>query len=80
MTALALVKKAVTLGVENVQIGDNLPLHKLYFEERATIELLAKESGIRIKVGTRRLTLSNIKRYIHITSEFQSGFCKKIND
>ena len=57
LTVIDLLKRAEELGVELVQICDNLPLHQLSQNEIKTASSRARELGLDLEVGTRILRL-----------------------
>ena len=66
--------------IQYVQFGDNLPLHLFDIADQRLIKKKADQSGIKVEVGTRGLTLKNIQQYIIIASLFQSPFLRMVID
>jgi hypothetical protein len=56
MTPLELIDKAVALGVQVVQFGDNMPLEKCSTDELDKIRTYAEEHGIELEAGMRKAT------------------------
>ena len=56
MTPLDLIDKAVALGADVVQFGDNMPLEKYSDEELEQIRIHAEECGIETEAGMRKAT------------------------
>jgi sugar phosphate isomerase/epimerase len=75
-----LLSKAAQLGVQCLQIADNLPLHTLSIEELNALRYQAIAAGIVIEVGTRGLTPANLHTYTEIASVLQSPFLRMVVD
>jgi 3-oxoisoapionate decarboxylase len=69
LDALGLISKAADLGVEVVQIADNLPLHTLPEDELARIRAAAATKSLALEVGTRGLEYDHLVRYIGIADQ-----------
>lgn len=80
MNVSDLLQKAVEHHVSVVQIGDNYPLHLLSREERQKIAEEASEKGIELEVGTRRLSIPNLKTYLEIGRQLKSRFLRMVID
>ena len=80
MTALDLVERAAELGVRLVQIGDNLPLHRL--SERALDELQARAAALSvdIEVGTRGIAPEQLVHYLELAERFSSPILRIVID
>ncbi|NAS10627.1 sugar phosphate isomerase/epimerase family protein [Poritiphilus flavus] len=78
--AKALIQKAVEFGVDRLQIGDNIPLQDFSSEALESLVGLAKEEGVQIEVGTRRLTKARIEQFVPIASSFGSPFIRVVID
>jgi 3-oxoisoapionate decarboxylase len=80
LEALQLVKFAGKNKIGFVQFGDNLPLHQLSLPDLEKIKALADKKGIKLEIGTRRLTLKNIEQYIDIAAYLGSPFLRMVID
>jgi sugar phosphate isomerase/epimerase len=69
LDAIDLVTRASDLGVEVLQIADNLPLHTLTEPELAHLAQAARRHGIALEVGTRGLDHEHLVRYIDIAAQ-----------
>jgi 3-oxoisoapionate decarboxylase len=63
-----------------VQYGDNLPLHTLDKQKLASLKEKAGIAGIKIEVGTRKLSKENLSRYIELAAYFESPFLRMVID
>jgi sugar phosphate isomerase/epimerase len=68
MNATSLLQKADALGVDVVQICDNLPLHKMDRNDIDTISVISHDKGISIEVGTRGVDPANLLDYLNIAN------------
>ncbi len=80
LTALALLDRAARLGVQAVQFGDNLPLHTLSATAWQTLRTRAGQLNLQIEVGTRRLTVDHLDRYLRLAAEAGSPFLRVVID
>jgi 3-oxoisoapionate decarboxylase len=78
LTALELVNRAAELGVEVVQICDNLPLHKLTDKELQEVRVAAEKAGIKIEVGTRGVEPEHLRIYLQIAEYVKSDILRVI--
>ena len=80
MDVFAFVERATEQGLGVVQIADNLPLHKL---SKAELDHLWRETqtvGIKIEVGTRGISVSNLRSYLSICEQFEAGILRVVVD
>ncbi len=75
-----LFQRAVTDNIGYIQFGDNFPLHVISPEGLGNIKALSEKNNIGLQVGTRRLTMENILKYIDIAKYFKSPFVRIIID
>ena len=68
------------MSVSLVQIADNLPLHQFSITELNKIYTRTKDLEMNVEVGTRGLKLENIRRYLEITSFFESPILRVVID
>ena len=77
--AVALIRRARELGVELVQIADNLPLHKVSDADLDRIAAEASAQRVDIEVGTRGIG-PHLRRYAQIAERFGAGFVRIVVD
>ncbi len=77
---LGLLLKAKELGVNLVQLADNIPLYQWTEEELREFKHRAQEMGIGLEVGARGLTPERLTRYIHIAKILESPFLRFVID
>jgi sugar phosphate isomerase/epimerase len=80
MGAHDLLERARHLGVNVVQIADNLPLHQLPQAGLEELDHRARELGISVEVGTRGIDPKHLARYIEIASRFRSRILRVVVD
>jgi sugar phosphate isomerase/epimerase len=80
MTVFQLLDKAAELGVDVVQIADNLPLHRLSYGELIKIRDFAKDLHIGIEVGGRGMTVSKLRQYIRLADILNSPLVRFVID
>jgi sugar phosphate isomerase/epimerase len=66
LTAIDLIDRANEHGVAIVQLGDNLPTHKLSPMELALLSDHAAELGIEIELGTVGFEEEHLRRYLEL--------------
>lgn len=75
-----LVRRTSQLGVEVLQIADNLPLDVLGASELRDLADEAHESGVDIEVGTRGISAAHLRRYIEIANLLGSPLLRVVVD
>ena len=80
MSVFDLINKAFELGVQCVQIADNLPLHDLSSYELKELREHSISKSIGIEVGTRGLQYENVLRYIDIAALLKSPILRVVVD
>jgi sugar phosphate isomerase/epimerase len=80
MTIFQLIEKAVELGVEVVQVADNLPLDQFSETELLKIRNFADDLQVQIEVGSKKMTPENLDRYIQIAAFFESPIVRFVID
>ncbi len=75
-----LLAKADELGVDLIQVADNLPFDRLNSEELAEYARLAQASGIALEVGARGMTDSSLEEYIGIAERAGSSLLRFVID
>src|SRR5689334_21086222 len=63
---LVLLEKARALGVNLLEIGDNLPLHTFDPGRLSSLASSAARQGIQLEVGARGLTPDRVATYVKI--------------
>jgi 3-oxoisoapionate decarboxylase len=75
-----LLTKALDLGVNVVQIADNMPLDRLSAKEMDRLADQAREQGLSIEVGTCGFEPDHLQRYLVIAARFGSPFLRVVMD
>jgi sugar phosphate isomerase/epimerase len=66
LTAMDLIDRACSFGLDIVQIADNLPVDKLSPTDLARLRDHATEAGIAIELGTVGFEREHLQRYLHL--------------
>jgi len=80
LTAFALVETAAALGVQVVQIADNLPLHRLSDADLGRLLARADELGLELEVGTCGIAADPLARYVGIAQRLRSRILRVVID
>lgn len=80
MNAFDLLKTSSSLGINLVQIADNLPLHTLSYTELVNLKALADELNTDIEIGTRGIANDNLLKYLEIAKLFKSPILRVVID
>ena len=80
MTVWALLAQAQALGVQVVQIADNLPLDQLDADERQRLAQAAQSMGIALEVGTRGIAPDHLRHYLQIAQQLGSPILRVVID
>ncbi len=80
MLLCGLLEKAVTSGINLVQIADNLPIEKLSDEDLELLVDFAAEKGISIEMGGRGLTPQHTLRCLDIAAIINSPILRMVID
>jgi sugar phosphate isomerase/epimerase len=80
MTPLELIDKAVALGVQVVQFGDNMPLEKCSTDELDMIRTYAEKHSIELEAGMRKATPERLAEYIDISKRIGARVLRVITD
>lgn len=78
LTAVDLIRRAYELGVEVVQICDNIPLHHLSQSQLSEIKQEADRLGISLEIGTRGVGAEHLMKYLDIASCLNSELVRVI--
>ncbi len=76
LKAIGLIERAVGLGLDLVQFGDNLPLHLLPARELDALEARASELGVDVEVGMRGMDRDILLTYLELAKRFRSPFLR----
>ena len=80
MDALTFLRRAASLGLHLVQIGDNLPLDQLSPAAFGRLLEEATRLQIRIEVGTRGIAPDHLRRYLNIAKRCGSPLLRVVVD
>ena len=80
MGVMALLQRAVDLGVRVLQIADNLPLDELSESERDALQERATSEGVAIEVGTRGVRPDHLRTYLRLAARFGSPILRVVVD
>ncbi len=69
LTPEQLVSVAAELGVDALQLADNMPLHEIEPASRRRLFAQAAEAGVEIELGARGTDVETLRRYIEIARE-----------
>lgn len=75
-----LIFQAQKLGLRCLQVGDNLPLHRLTSEQQWELKRTVDDAKIRLEVGARGLTEDHLHQYIDLTAFYQSPLLRFVVD
>lgn len=78
LTAIGLLEKANNLGVNVVQIADNLPLHRLSSSELNDLRDAAQKFQIELETGTRGVEPDHLLKYLEIAKFLNSGILRTL--
>jgi sugar phosphate isomerase/epimerase len=77
---MGLLDKATELGVDLVQVGDNLPLVEMNSSRLEHFAAAANERHIQIEVGARRLTAENISAHLAVADRLGARLLRFVID
>jgi sugar phosphate isomerase/epimerase len=78
LNAQGLLAKAVELGVQVVQIANNLPLHTLDVADLEGLRSTARKHAITLEVGTRGMEPSRLVQYLEIAERLESKLVRTV--
>lgn len=78
LTATGLLEKAHHLGVNVVQIADNLPLHRLSSSELNELRSAAQKYQIELETGTRGVEPDHLIKYLEIAKFLNSRILRTL--
>lgn len=76
----SLLKRAIELNVDTIQIADNLPLHILNETKLVELKNICHKNGIQLEAGARGMTESNLEKYIRIADLVGSPILRFVID
>lgn len=80
LSAPDLVNRVLDFGLGCLQIGDNLPLHRLPDAERRELRELLTKNQLRLEVGARGLTEKHLRDYIEVAAYYQAPLLRFVTD
>ena len=80
MNTQHLLKRAAELGVDLVQVADNLPLDRLSPEALDAVETQAASLGITMEVGTRGIGLDRLRTILNLATRLNSSILRIVID
>ncbi len=80
ITALGFLHEACRLGVQVIQVCENLPLTRLAPRELNRFEAEARDAGISIELGTRGIAESNLRAHLGLAKRLRSPFLRVVLD
>ena len=80
MDALAFVNRCAELGVNLVQIADNIPLHTMTDSDLHQLEKQVNSSGMAVEVGTRGIAPDHLRHYLKLAQRFRSPILRVVVD
>ena len=75
-----LVRRAISMGLTLIQVGDNLPLHCFSPERRGAFKALLRQHHITLEVGARGLSEEHLQLYIGICREMGASVLRFVTD
>jgi 3-oxoisoapionate decarboxylase len=75
-----LIYRTKKFGLRCLQLGDNLPLHRLTSDQLSEVKKDVKDANIRLEIGARGLTESHLERYIALAAFFESPLLRFVVD
>lgn len=78
LTAVDLVHQARQLGVDLIQLGDNLPVDRLLPSEQAALREVARDFGIALELGTRGVKPAHLLRCLDLAVYFDSKLIRTL--
>jgi sugar phosphate isomerase/epimerase len=80
MNEIELIHHANHFGMSCLQIGDNLPVHKMSPEQRDNLKSEATKYNIKLEIGARKLTEEHLNHYLDLTKFFKSSLLRFVVD
>ncbi len=80
LTHLGLLDEAVRLGVDLVQVADNLALDTVSAAQLDRFAGRARDAGISVEVGTRGIEAGHLQRHLELARRFGAPFLRVVID
>lgn len=80
MTEKELIERAVSLEMQCLQIGDNLPLHNFSTTRINALKEMILRNGLRIEIGARGLRAESLSRYLRICQDLGAPLLRFVID
>jgi 3-oxoisoapionate decarboxylase len=80
LSAFDLVDKAEALGLELVQIADNLPLEEMTVKQLSDLAVYAAGKGVAIEMGSRGLTIEHTLKCLETAEKLRSPILRMVID
>lgn len=80
MDCISFFRRAAALGLQLVQLGDNLPLGAMTAAELDSLQAEAKQLKLSVEVGTRGIDHANLHAYLSLALRFRSPILRVVID
>lgn len=80
MSLIDLLQYTHQQGIGRLQVGDNFPLHLQSKADCLHWATLARDLSIQVELGTRKLEVAHIERYLDLAEVFESPFIRVVID
>lgn len=80
MNAEGLLNAAIGLGIQLVQIADNIPLQHMSRNELQRLGQRASEMGIQVEIGTRGLSVERVLDFVRIAHTLNANLIRIVVD
>jgi 3-oxoisoapionate decarboxylase len=80
LSALAILERAQALGVEVVQLCDNLPVGLLSDTDRRQLRTVARSSGLCVQLGTRGCLPDHLRQQLAWCAQVGAGLLRVVLD
>jgi len=78
LTVLELLERAYSLGVEVLQVADNLPLHELSKAQLDAFSSRVGELGLAVEVGTTGIAPAHLESYLLLAKRVNSALLRVV--
>jgi sugar phosphate isomerase/epimerase len=80
VTEFELLDRAVAYDLKCLQVGDNLPLHRLTESKLQELKIRIEKNHTRLEVGARKLTEDHLHRYLEISKFLKAPLLRFVVD
>jgi 3-oxoisoapionate decarboxylase len=80
LSEFELLKRAEAYDLKCLQVGDNLPLHRLTESKLQELKIRIEENHTRLEVGARKLTEHHLQRYLEICKFLKAPLLRFVVD